>query len=220
MVAPNGQIVVQFLKNIFYRKIFFTILDGPPASQPASQPGPGPVRPGPSALRAECPARPVRSGPGRSGRGCRDGAGPGRSRIPCYKFLALLFFSERRQGPGRAAPGRPGLLYEPNQNGRKSGRGGFEAPRASDRTRAFPEKPRRTAEKHSRGGGDKHKVRVSRPRGGKSPGKHAKTTVFNATAGTPACQGCKPPPTASPINKLCSQRPRTGLMYYLARLFP
>ena len=75
---------------------------------------------------------------------------------------------------------------------------------------AFPEKPRRTAEKHSRRGGHKHKVCVSRPRGGKSPGKHAKTTVFNPTPGTPAPRGCKPRRTASPINKLCSPRPRTG----------
>jgi len=50
---------------------------------------------------------------------------------------------------------------------------------------AFPGKPRRAAAKHSSGGGDKHKVRVSPPRGGKIPGKHAKNTVFNPTPGTP-----------------------------------
>ena len=88
----------------------------------------------------------------------------------------------QRQSPGRGAPGRPGPLhYEPNQNGRKSGRGGLEGPKAVEKVFGFPEKPPRSAGKHSREGGDKHKVCVSRPRGGKIPGKHAKTTVFNPT---------------------------------------
>ena len=118
----------------------------------------------------------------------------------------------QRQSPGRGAPGRPGPLhYEPNQNGRKSGRGGFEGPKEVVKVFGFPEKPPRSAGKHSREGGDKHKVCVSRPRGGKSPGKHAKTTVFNPTPGTPVSQGCKPRRAASPNNKLCSLRPRTGL---------
>ena len=119
----------------------------------------------------------------------------------------------QRQSPGRGAPGRPGPLhYEPNQNGRKSGRGGLEGPKAVEKVFGFPEKPPRSAGKHSREGGHKHKVCVSRPRGGKIPGKHAKTTVFNPTPRPLDPSGCKNirREAASPFNKLRSDKPRTG----------
>ena len=55
-----------------------------------------------------------------------------------------------------------------------------------------------------------HKVRVSRPRGGNSPGKHAKTTLFNPTPGTSISRGSELRLWSEPlplIVKLCS----TGL---------
>ena len=88
-----------------------------------------------------------------------------------------------------AAPGRPELRCEPNQNARKSGRGDFGRKMLVEKVFAFREKTPRMAEKHSRDGGTLHKVCVSRPRGGKFPGKHAKYTVFHPTPGTPQRQG-------------------------------
>ena len=131
----------------------------------------------PAGLARSCPARPVRSGPGRSGRGCRDGAGPGRSRIPCYKFLALLFFSERRQGPGRAAPGRPGLLYEPNQNGRKSGRRGLGRKMNDEKCHPTRERPPQIASEHFGEGGTHHGGRAAPAFRRKIPEKHPKTMI-------------------------------------------
>ena len=44
-----------------------------------------------------------------------------------------------------------------------------------------------------------YKKCVSRPRGGRNPGKHSKTTVFNPTPGPPSCQAGKPRGAASPF---------------------
>ena len=120
-------------------------------------------------------------------RSCSDWS---RTGFPSYRNG----FCDQQRSPPRsppAAPGRPELPYEPNQNGRKSGRGDFDRKMTVSNLFAFREKTPRVAEKHSRDGGRLHKVCVSRPRRGNFPGKHAKTTVYHSTHGTPPTPGRK-----------------------------
>ena len=120
-------------------------------------------------------------------RSCSDWS---RTGIPFYR-TAELDLATTNGALQEAAPGRPELPYEPDQNGRKSGRGDFDRKKAVSNLFAFREKTPRMAEKHSRDGGTLHKVCVSRPRGGNVPGNHAKTTVYHSTPGTPPPPGCK-----------------------------
>ncbi len=115
------------------------------------------------------PAGPGRSGPGRSG---PARSGPGGNATGTVALWA-------RDGPGRRRKWPPGIspipcVFPIRMAPEKMFRG-FGRPRAVEKVFAFPGKPRRAAAKHSSGGGDKHKVRVSPPWGGKIPGKHAKT---------------------------------------------
>ena len=110
-----------FRKKTFLQKNIFYIFGRPP-SQPASQP----------ARARSCPARPVRSGPGRSGRGCRDGAGPGFPVISSWLFLFFPRAGRARGGAG-PLPAGPDCLMSPIKMAEK-------AAAAASKPQGHPEK--------------------------------------------------------------------------------
>ena len=69
--------------------------------------GPGPP---PRPARPARAARPVRSGLGQSGRGCRDGAGPG---FPVISSWPLYFFSSAGRARGGPLPAGPDCYMSP-----------------------------------------------------------------------------------------------------------
>ena len=114
----------------------------------------------------------------------------------------------------KAAPGRPELRYEPNQNGRKSGRGGLGRKMNLLPTGGAREKPPRIASGHFGEGGDLRGSPVPPALRRKIPEKEVKNTDFHSPPGSDLCRRPDPRVLAewSPLfSKLCSVKPRIGL---------
>ena len=91
-----------------------------------------------------------------------------------------------------AAPGRPELPYEPDQNGRKSGRGGLGRKMALDPTGGAQEKPPRIASGHFGEGGDHRGSPVPPALRRKIPEKEVKNTDFHSPPGCDLCRQADP----------------------------
>ena len=142
-------------------------------------------------------------------RSCSDWS---RTGIPSYRTTEMDC-ATTNGALQEAAPGRPELRYEPDQNGRKSGRGGLGRKMNTGRTGAAREKPPRIASGHFGEGGDIHGSPVPPALRRKIPEKEVKNTDFHSPPGCDLCREADPRvlPGCFPLfSKLCSVKPRTG----------